>query len=298
MTAKKRGLQGGRGIEALLREVTNLDTNFMQTSSVTQDQNLFKQVNIKDLLPGRYQPRQTIAEDELALLAASIKEQGVLQPLIVKPMVPHGYEIIAGERRFRAATIAGLEMVPVIVKDVSDEIAFAISVVENIQREQLNAIEEAMAYERMSKNFSFSHEQIASMVGKSRSAITNSLRLLNLDIDIRQFLVRGEIDVGHAKVLLGLPVAQQKILTKEVVAKKLSVRALESLLDKKTVATKFSKKNNIDPNIRSLEKNLSTKICAVVKILHLSSGKGKIIINYNNLDELDGILEHMGSSQL
>lgn len=306
MATKKRGLN--KGLDALLAETLDLtklsskdllpETNDdveVKTAPPVQIAAGFVELNVKRLRPGRFQPRRTIDESELEPLANSIKEQGVLQPIVVRGVGNDGYEIIAGERRWRAAQLAGLQVVPVIIKDVPDEAAMAIALIENIQRENLNALEEAIAYERLGNEFNLSHDSIARAVGKSRTTITNLLRILALRPDVKLLLERGEIELGHAKVLLGVQGAQQSALAREVVAKRLSVRETEHLVTR-TLAAKeiLSKlKPTMDPDIRRLETNLAEKIGAAVKIVQSSKGKGKLLIKYNSLDELDGILAHI-----
>jgi ParB family chromosome partitioning protein len=288
---KKRGLNLDRGgLGALLNESIKLDAY----DSVGNTQAQLIELDINTLIPGRFQPRKTINDDELAKLADSIKSQGILQPIIVKNGANNTYEIIAGERRWRAAKLAQLKTVPVVIKDVDDQSAFAIAIIENIQREQLNALEEALAYERLIAEFGLSHEKIAEFVGKSRSSISNSLRLLSLKTEVKLLLERNQIDVGHAKVLLPLSAATQQLVVKEVVAKQLSVRATEALIAKLQAKPAASKKAAVDPDVRSLENNLSAKLGAAVKIFHSSKGRGRILIKYNSLDELDGIIAHIG----
>lgn len=302
MAIKKRGLS--KGLDALLAET--LDLTRISSKDLTQDEKNatapgvqvsagFVELNVKRLRPGRFQPRRTIQESELESLANSIKEQGVLQPIVVRAVGNEGYEIIAGERRWRASQLAGLTTVPVIIKNVPDEAALAIALIENIQREDLNPLEEAIALDRLGTEFGLSHEKIAQAVGKSRTTITNLLRLLALRPDVKVLLDRGDIDLGHAKVLLALQGPQQSVIAREVVAKRLSVRETEQLvtrtLEGKTVVNPL--KHAADPDIRRLETNLSEKVGAAVKIIQSTKGKGKLLIKYNSLDELDGILAHI-----
>lgn len=308
MAIKKRGLN--KGLDALLAETLDLtkvstkellnDTPLgSQTPQIPQVSAGFVEISVKRLQPGKFQPRRHMQESELQALADSIKEQGVIQPIVVRNNDKDGYEIIAGERRWRAAQLAGLTVVPVIVKNVPDEAALAIALIENIQREDLNPMEEAFAYERLGTEFGMSHEKIAAAVGKSRTTITNLLRLLNLRTDVKLLLENGDIELGHAKVLLGLPGAQQSVVAREVVARRLSVRETEHLvaraLDNNTVAPKALKPK--DPDIRRLETNMSEKVGCPVKILQSIKGKGRLMIKYNSLDELDGIINHIMQSQ-
>jgi ParB family chromosome partitioning protein len=300
MTVKKRGLS--KGLDALLAETLELDKIIPQeiaSAPVVQVSAGFLEINIKHLHPGRFQPRRAIQENELESLANSIKEQGILQPIVVRSINNDGYEIIAGERRWRAAQLAGLSTVPVIIKNVPDEVALAIAIIENIQRENLNPLEEAIAFERLGTEFGLSHEKIANAVGKSRTTITNLLRLLNLRPDVKILLERGDIELGHAKVLLGLQGPQQSAVAHEVVAKQLSVRETEHLV-LRTIAGKDANKGTRftdNPDIRRLETTLSDKVGCNVKILQTAKGKGKLTIQYNSLDELDGILAHIMQDQ-
>lgn len=300
MASKKRGLS--KGLDALLADTLDLTTvvnSSKATVPAVQITAGFVEINVKQLHPGRYQPRRTINETELETLANSIREQGILQPIVVRNS-DMGYEIIAGERRWRAAQLAGLSSVPVIIKDVNDEAALAIGLIENIQRENLNALEEALALARLDNEFGLSHAEIADAVGKSRSAVTNLLRLLNLPTEVQTLLDRGDIELGHAKVLLGVPAAQQLALARVIVAKKLSVRETEHLVERTLAqadgAAKIKKMAH-DPDIRRLEKKLTESIGCPVQILQSAKGKGKLQIKYNSLDELDGILAHIMQAQ-
>jgi ParB family chromosome partitioning protein len=287
-TTKKRGLNLERGgLGALLN-----DSNKLEPYETKKEQLLA--IDINSLTPGRFQPRKTIADEELTQLAESIKSQGILQPIVVKlgAKNTHTYEIIAGERRWRAAKLAQLKFVPVLIKDVTDEDAFAIALIENIQREQLNAIEEASAYERLVRDFGLSHEKIAQFVGRSRSSISNSLRLLTLKAEVKAMLENNQIEVGHAKVLLPLTTASQLTVAREIAAKQLSVRATEALIANLQTKSTPKKKATVDSDVRSLENNLSKKLGATLKILHSAKGRGRIVIKYNSLDELDGIIAH------
>lgn len=300
MASKKRGLS--KGLDALLADsldLTKISPKDLDTPSVAatpvQITAGFVELNVKRLRPGKFQPRRSIQESELESLANSIKEQGVLQPIVVRSIGNEGYEIIAGERRWRAAQLAGLTTVPVIIKDVPDEAALAIALIENIQREDLNPLEEAIALERLGNEFGLSHEKIAAAVGKSRTTITNLLRILNLRADVKLLLENGDIELGHAKVLLGLQGPQQSAVAREVVAKRLSVRETEHLVLRTLENTNANKtvKKSQDPDLRRLENELTDKFGCPVKILQSSKGQGKLMIRYNSLDELDGILSHI-----
>lgn len=286
----KKGL--GKGLDALLM---GLQEEVVVANGNEAEPTGFLELSLSQLMPGRYQPRQEVSSSNLEPLMESIRSQGIIQPIIVRSLNNNRYEIIAGERRFRAAELLGLTSIPVIIKEVNDEKAIAMALIENIQREDLNPIEEALALERLAKEFNLTHIQVAETVGKSRTAVTNSLRLLNLGEDLKKMLIQKEIEVGHAKALLSLRAEQQSHVAQMVFQKGLSVRETERLvLDLLTKAedkpSKF--KRSIDPDIRRLQDNLGDKLAAEVLIQHAQNGKGKIVIYYNTLDELEGILEH------
>lgn len=379
MNIKKRGLH--RGLDALLKtdghlidkinhvsvsiNDTNINTNaILKNGSNNLEINNDKTItilNIKRLNAGQFQPRKDFSHEELSDLVSSIKKQGILQPLIVRELnynnnqkqdreqSDDNYEIIAGERRFRAAKIAGLTEVPVIIKNVGDRDALTIALVENIQRANLNPLEEALALDRLIKEFSLTHQEIAIAIGKSRTVVTNLLRILQLPYDIKQMLEKGQLELGHAKVLLGATYEKQLKIANNIIKNNLSVRATEELLKKLQIKNKINrsidnenfisnsinnikdnsiidnntnanlnlkkqtnqldneynrfKKNNfhymdsgIDPDLSSLERRLSEILGAKIVIETLKNsknkGKGKLIIEYNSLEELEGILEH------
>jgi len=258
-----------------------------------------------DLLQrGKYQPRVDMRQESLQELADSIKAQGIVQPIVVRPVdgaaagESQRYEIIAGERRWRAAQIAGLATVPAVIRRVPDEAAIAMALIENIQRENLNPLEEARALERLISEFGITHQQAADAVGRSRAAVSNLLRLLELPDEISTFLERRELEMGHARALLGLSQRRQQIEVGTLVAKKgLSVRDTESmvraLLNKASGGSKDREEKDLDPNIRRLQDELSEKLGAPVQIQHGGGGKGKVVVSYHSLDELDGILAHI-----
>jgi len=288
--AIKKGL--GKGLNALLTSTRGTEARSSVQEPLSSG---FLELPILSLNPGRYQPRREMAKTELEALADSIRTQGILQPIVVRSDSKGQYEIIAGERRWRAAQLAGLQVVPVILKQVDDASAMAMALIENIQRADLTPLEEAIAFERLAKEFGLTHVQVAEAVGKSRAAITNSLRLLTLSNEVKQSLERGEIEVGHAKVLLGLRGHEQVQLARVVIEKGLSVRETEQLMTRFSEhAPKIStRKTGIDPNIRQLQKSLSEKLGANLQIQHGQQGKGKLVIQYNSLEELEGILEHI-----
>ena len=282
---KKKGL--GRGLEVLLGA----------TPDLSSESALVSPVSMSRLRAGKYQPRSRMDEGALNDLADSIREQGVMQPILIRPINDESsngkhYEIIAGERRFRAAQIAGMKEIPAIVKHVDDKAAAAIALIENIQREDLNPLEEAVGIQRLINDFNFTHEQAAHSVGRSRSAVTNLLRLLNLTEPVQTMLTAGDIDMGHARALLGVDGAIQIALATQIVAKRLSVREAEKLvaktIDQKKNETVPSKTKSQD--LVNLENELSDLLAAKVSFKDGHKGRGKLIIDFDNLDILDGIL--------
>lgn len=250
---------------------------------------------------GKYQPRRDMQPEALQELASSIKAQGVMQPIVVRPVSTHDgephYEIIAGERRWRATQLAGLHNIPAIVRRVPDEAAIAMALIENIQREDLNSMEEAMALQRLKDEFDLTHQEVADAVGKSRVTVTNLLRLTTLHPDVQRMLEQGDLEMGHARALLSLPEAEQRTAAKDVANKGLSVRQTEALvrrmLQQKDTAVAGNVGQRMDPDIRHLQDTLSEKIGVPVLLQHSAKGKGKLVLSYNNLDELDGILSHI-----
>ncbi|MFK8047264.1 MAG: ParB/RepB/Spo0J family partition protein [Halioglobus sp.] len=299
MAAKKRGLNKGLG--ALLG-ATNATDKSLQTAPVlgadSSADNLkdaeLQELPVDLIQRGKYQPRREMDQDLLQELADSIRAQGVMQPIVVRPISDKKYEIIAGERRWRATQLAQLDTIPVVIKDVSDEAAIAMALIENIQREDLNPIEEAASLQRLQQEFELTQQEVATAVGKSRSTIANLLRLMSLQEDVRISLERGDLEMGHARALLGLEANDQSQAARIVVGKGFSVRQTEalvrSILGQKN-KTPVSKQ--LDPNIRQLQDDLSQRIGAKVQIQHSSKGKGKLVLAYNSLDELDGILNHI-----
>ena len=255
-----------------------------------------KNIPIDLIQRGKYQPRTDMHEEALEELAASIRAQGVMQPIVVRPISSDKYEIIAGERRWRASQIAGLDSIPAIIKLVGDEATIAMSLIENIQRENLNPIEEAMALKRLQDEFELTQQEVADAVGKSRATVTNLMRLIGLSIDVRRMLEHGDLEMGHARALLSLPDIQQSEAARSVVGKGLSVRQTESLV-RRIIAQGGS--NNragpkmVDSDIKNLEENLADKLGAKVMIQHTVKGKGQLVLKYNSLDELEGILSHI-----
>ena len=303
MAAKKRGL--GRGLDALLggaaketKPVAVATTPDNEQVQVKEDRSL-SALPIDLIQRGRYQPRRNFDQDKLQELADSIAAQGVIQPIVVRPIENGRYEIIAGERRWRASQLASLQEIPVVIHEVDDQAAMAMALIENIQRDDLNPLEEANALDRLLHEFGLTHQQIAQAVGKSRTAVTNFLRLLELNEAVKKMLELRQIDMGHAKALLGLKDADQTKAAKQVVDAGLSVRETEKLVrrlqgivdDKQPAKQKATVK--IDPDVKRLQDNLADKLGAKVQIRQSTGGKGQLIIGYNSLDELDGILDHI-----
>jgi ParB family chromosome partitioning protein len=291
-TKKLKGL--GRGLEALLGGDNDAATPPAGAPSA---------LPVSQLQAGKYQPRTRMDEGALAELAASIKSQGVMQPVLVRPLPDTSgfgaqrYEIIAGERRFRAAQLAGLEEIPVLVREVDDQTAAAMALIENIQREDLNPLEEAQGIARLISDFNFTHEQAATAVGRSRSAVSNLLRLVNLASPVQTMLMAGDIDMGHARALLAVDSASQINLANQVVAKRLSVRETEKLVtraleeqDAPAVAARHKEKSG---DIVRLEEELSDKLATPVVFKMGAKGRGQMIIDFSDLDVLEGVLARL-----
>ncbi len=319
MATKRPSL--GRGLEALLGSVTPAPaptpaaavdapgTSSAQAAApvtaAPRDEELTR-IPVDLLQRGRYQPRLDMRPESLQELADSIRAQGVVQPIVVRPLVaqkagePIRYEIIAGERRWRAAQMAGLHDIPAVVRIVPDEAAVAMSLIENIQRENLNPLEEARALDRLIREFGITHQQAADAVGRSRAAVSNLLRLLELTDEVKTLVEQRQLEMGHARALLGLTQARQQSEVGALVAKKgLSVRETEALVKRMLAhGDKANRKDDADdprpdPNITRLEQDLADKLGARVSLQHARTGKGKLVIAYNSLDELDGILAHI-----
>lgn len=269
----------GRGLEALLAETRSDEAaDSLRSLPVTQ------------LQPGKYQPRSRMDQAALAELAASIKAQGLMQPILVRPLVNGRYEIIAGERRWRAAQLAGLVDVPVVVRLVADDAALAMALIENIQREDLNALEEALGIQRLIDEFGMTHESAAEALGRSRSAVSNLLRLLLLPEPVREMLHCGEIDMGHGRALLSLPVLKQIEVAQLIVRKCLSVRETERLVQQLQEGLPERQIKQVDPDVARLQDEVAERIGAKVLIKPGKKGSGKITIDYASLDQLDELL--------
>lgn len=300
MAKKKTGLK--RGLDALLANktlVNNKQSGDKESGSdevsLEQDGEL-KNIPVEFLKPGKYQPRRDMGDQGLEELANSIRAQGVIQPVVIRSIGKDRYEIIAGERRWRAAQRAGLAEVPALIKDVPDEAAIAMSLIENIQRENLNAIDEAMALQRLMQEFELTHQEVADAVGKSRTTVTNLLRLLGLNEETRILLERGDIEMGHARALLSLGSDEQSYAARQVADKGLSVRETENLVRKLLNPVPPKAKPEKSRDVERLEMSLSEQIGSPVQIQYNKKGKGKLVIQYSSLDELDGILGKMGTS--
>lgn len=284
MAANKRGL--GRGLDTLLG---NLDSQQQAAESELQH------IALDLICRGKYQPRREMEPQALQELADSIRVQGVIQPIMVRPVEGDHFEIIAGERRWRASLLAGLEVIPAIVRDTTDQTAIAVALIENIQRENLNAIEEAVALKRLQEEFDLTQQQTAEAVGKSRTTVANLIRLLSLNSDVKELLLSGELDMGHARALLALSGAEQSRAARRVVSGQLSVRQTESLVKKILAndAGENTAQNTVDPDISRLEQTLAEQLGSPVSIQHGTKGRGKLVIKYNSAVELEGILAHI-----
>lgn len=289
MSLKKRGL--GRGLDALLTASKPAAVPAAVAASELQT------LPVEFLQPGKYQPRKDMSQDALEELAHSIKAQGVIQPIVVRFLAENRYEIIAGERRWRAAQLAQLAEVPCLIKNVPDEAAVAIALIENIQREDLNAMEEAVALQRLLSEFELTHQQVADAVGKSRTTVTNILRLNQLNDDVKILLEHGDIEMGHARALLALEDESQSDAARLVAAKQLTVRDTESLVRKILEPAPVTEPKQKDPDVAALELQLSEHFAAPVQIAYNKKGKGNLVIGYSNLDELDGILARLGQAR-
>jgi ParB family chromosome partitioning protein len=301
---RKRAL--GRGLDALigagarrresldLPEIDSLQVPEAETPPAPPMEERLERLPLSQLTRGKYQPRRDIQPEALEELADSIRAQGVMQPIVVRPVGENRYEIIVGERRWRAAQLAELDVIPAVIREASDEVALALALIENIQRENLNPVEEAMALKRLLEEFELTQQQVADAVGKSRTQVTNLLRLLALDPQVQTLLERGDLDMGHARALLALTGAKQRKVAHEVVNKDLTVRDTEALV-KRLASGEPARPQREAPSadVAGLETRLAEVLGAPVKIQHGRGGKGRVTIRYASLDELDGILEHI-----
>ena len=294
MTKKKLG----KGLDALLSRPTKVtsDSKVAQenvaTSTATQR---VTEIAVAQIKPSPFQPRRVFAPEALDELATSIQHHGVLQPIVVRALPQGGFELIAGERRWRAAQQAGLQTIPVVQRDVSDREASAFALIENIQRENLNVVEEALGLARLRSEFELTQQELAEVVGKSRAAIANSLRLLNLGSVARGLLMEGKLDMGHARALLGLAGTEQDLIAQDVAMKQLSVRQTEALVRKLSAVSpkQGQRTSDKDGDTALLERRLSDHLGANVRITQRAQGRGELVIKYGNLDELDGVLQRL-----
>jgi ParB family chromosome partitioning protein len=293
MAVKKRGL--GRGLEALLGAGATVSGADAMAAQQGYGDGELKHLPVDILQRGAYQPRIDMKADALEELANSIRAQGVIQPIVVRPIGGGRYEIVAGERRWRATQLAGLHEIPAVIRDVTDQAAMAMALIENIQREELNPMEEAQALYRLIEEFGLTHQQTADAVGRSRASVSNLLRLLGLNEDVKRMLENGDLEMGHARAMLALSGDKQSEVARTVVGKGMSVRETERLIKRtlESSSSEAAKEKKADPDIRRLEQDLGERIGARVAIQHGARGKGKLVITYNSLDELDGILEHI-----
>jgi ParB family chromosome partitioning protein len=284
MSTRHKGL--GRGLDALLGG---------NAKSRERDEDALAQLPIGTLRPGKYQPRTRMDETSLAELADSIRSRGVIQPIVVRPVSDTQYEIIAGERRWRAARIAGLDKVPVVIREVPDEAALGIGLIENIQREDLNPIEEANGLARLIGEFKLTHEEVAKAIGRSRAGVTNLLRLLELAPAVQDMVQDARIDMGHARALLSLSKSRQVELADQIAEKGLSVRETERLVQQATSAAPAARPapHRLDPDSRRLQEELCESLGATVRLKPRSGGKGSVVIDYSSLDELQGLLKRL-----
>jgi ParB family transcriptional regulator, chromosome partitioning protein len=283
--AKKRGL--GRGLDALLGGGTGPDAG----PSIVEQEGELRLLPIQQIQAGKYQPRRHWNDEALDELAASIKAQGLIQPVVVRALGKNSYELIAGERRWRAAQRASMSEIPALVKDVPEQSVLAMALIENIQRQELTPLEEAQALHRLIDEFDLTHQQAADAVGRSRAAVSNLLRLIDLPESIKQLLDESKLEMGHARALLTLPHSIAEPLALEAARHGWTVRELEEAARKAQLAPKGkAKANAIDPNIANLERELAERFATRVELAHGRGGKGKLVIHYHSLDELDGIL--------
>src|SRR3990167_89261 len=291
--AKKRGL--GKSLDALLSYATHATTITTEEKEPSQSEKLCH-LALEQIHTGKYQPRRDIDPDTLEELANSIRVQGIIQPIVVRP-VNEGYEIIAGERRWRAAKLAGLTEIPALIRMLPDEAAMAIGLIENIQRENLNPVEEAFALQRLIEEFEMTHQQVAEAIGKSRTTVTNLLRLLNLPEKIKLLLASGELEMGHARALLTLTEELQLQAAQKIIEKKLSVRDTEALVQRLQSPKTITTSRPVDPDVQRLQQDLSHHLKLAVAIRHNARGRGKVVIRYRSLLELEKLLAYLYPSR-
>ena len=285
MTMKKKPVLG-RNLSSMLSQAT-----LRQVNNENRDE--LRNLPLDVIRPGRFQPRSVFDEDKLAELADSIRAQGVVQPVVVRPVGENQFELIAGERRWRAAQMAGIDTIPAVVREVPDEVSVAMALIENIQREDLNPLEEAAALRRLIDDFQMTHQAAADAVGRSRAAVSNLLRLLELMQEVKDMIDMRLIEMGHARALLSLDEKLQLQAAREVVRKRMSVRDTEDLVRRLKQSGKKKGTRRTDPDILSLQNRIGEILGTRVRIQHLASGKGKLVIAYNNSEEFEGILERL-----
>lgn len=290
MVAKKKGL--GRGLDALLG--AGASDHIAEVGQIDGEQ--LRSIPVDLIQSGEYQPRRDFDQDALQELSDSIRAQGVIQPIVIRPIEDARYEIVAGERRWRASQLAGLQEIPAVIREMPDRVALSVAIIENIQREDLNPLEEAISLERLQNEFELTHQAVADAVGRSRVAVSNLLRLLELDDELKKYLSEGKLGMGHARALLSLGNTSQKQAAREVISNQLSVRQTEALarkLQSQIDKPAGSSVTHKDPNVSSLEGRLEEQLGAKVAVKHSAKGKGTMTIHFNTLDELDGIIEHI-----
>ncbi|MGD7034124.1 MAG: chromosome partitioning protein ParB [Gammaproteobacteria bacterium HGW-Gammaproteobacteria-10] len=285
MAVQKRGL--GRGLDALLGDAP----------PATEKKNELQKLPIEWLQRGKFQPRKDIDPEKIKELADSIKAQGIIQPIVLRKIGDERYEIVAGERRWRAAQLAGLQEVPVVVRDIDDKGAMAIALIENIQREDLNPLEEAEALKRLLEEFELTHQQIADAIGKSRATVTNLLRLMELQPEVKQLLIDKQIEMGHARALLPLSRDLQIQAAQKIAKQNLSVRAVEKLIRDLQTEPQKNEPVEVDRDTLRLQDDLTSKLGAKVSINHKKNGSGKLVVAYSSLEQLDGIIEQLNYSE-
>lgn len=308
MNIKKRGLGKGLadlGLGALIGDLRVEPTAVSETEMIAPDSVLsepspidgqLKKLPMDVLKPGKYQPRKYISQETLEELAGSIRSQGVIQPIVVRPIENHLYEIIAGERRWRAAQLAGLSYIPAIIRDIDDEATMLMALIENIQRRDLNVVEEANALNRLMNEFNLTHQEVADAIGKSRTNVTNILRLLNLNLSVRALLENGQIEMGHARALLTLSESQQSEAANIIVTRGLSVRETEDLVRKMMGNISDAQASSQKTVVHHLQNQLSQLLSADVSVTQTAKGSGKVVITYKNEDQLNRILKKMMGS--
>ena len=299
MAAPRKKKPLGRNLDALLGRAglaSKSTSDAAPAPSATPAERGLVELPLDAISPGRYQPRSAMDPEKLEALAASIQSQGLVQPVIVRPLAKAGqYELIAGERRWRASQMAGLSTIPAVIREVADEATLALALIENIQREDLSPMEEALALRRLITEFDLTHEEAGRQVGRSRAAVSNLLRLMELAEPVRALLDARQLDMGHARALLSLAAHHQADVAQQVIRDGLSVRQTEALVQRLKAGEKSGKKKTArkDPNIQAVEQQLGETLCAPIEVRYAASGKGQIIIRYSSLEEFEGLKERL-----